>query len=133
MRAFLSAAVVTVGLFSATHVSAAPVPGFEDNYAANYAACVLPDGTVEACEDAINAHVAALLGGSVNEVDANNSFSALRREVFVANEPDPVFQAQIDALFEQLLPESGAVRLGNGGGSGGSGGIDFPAIPGSDS
>jgi len=94
---------------------ASPVPGYESFYTANYAACTLPNGTVAACETAINNHVSALVGGGVDTAEANNSFTALRSEVFSANSADEDFRAQIDALFEQLLPNSGAVTAPTGG------------------
>jgi hypothetical protein len=113
MRKLIGLAVSVVMAAYAGSAVAAPVPGFEGVYAANYAACVLPDGTLEACEAAINAHVAALVGGGVDIDDANAAFTALRAEVFAANEPDPDFQAAIDALFELLLPDSGAGPIGD--------------------
>jgi hypothetical protein len=98
-----------VSLAGVGHAVAAPIPGFEANYAANFAACTLPDGTLAACETAINAHSAALVNGGFDLVTANAAFTALRAEVFAANAADKDFRGLVDALFEQLLPNSGAI------------------------
>ena len=127
MRKLVGLAIATQMVFTVGTATAAPVPGFEAAYAANYAACVLPDGSLEACEGAINAHVAALLGGGIDIDDANAAFTGLRAEVFAANAADPEFRAAIDALFELLLPDSGAgPDAGDAGGGGGGGGFDGP-------
>lgn len=131
-----------VGLVSLGAVSgstAAPVPGFDALYSANFTSCTLPDGTLAACEAAINAHVDALIAGGVDQATSNSSFTALRSEVFTANAADSAFQAAIDALFESLLPDSGAIGApGVGGGaptgtpasiSDGSDGAGTPASP----
>jgi hypothetical protein len=111
MRQLVLAAVAFSGLFSASQVMAAPVDGYEGLYSANYAACTLPDGTVAACEAAIQSHVTALVSGGIDLDTANVSFQALRAEVFEANEPDEDFQLAIDNLFELLLPDSGAIGV----------------------
>jgi len=92
----------------ASSANAAPVPGFEALYGTLISSCSLPDGTIPACEAAINAYASALVG-AVDLDAANLSFSAARLEVFELNAVDEEFQASIDALFELLLPESGAI------------------------
>lgn len=109
MRKFVFAAAALAGLFGATQVMAAAVPGYEGLYSANYAACILPDGTLVACETAIQAHVTALVSGDVELETANASFQELRSEVYAANAADEDFQRAIDDLFELLLPDSGAI------------------------
>ena len=111
MRKFLLT-FVTAGLTSfapVTSLQAAPVPGYETFYDATFAACTLPDGTVEACAASINAYTDALISGGVSLDEANSSFTVLRADVFAANAADEEFAALIDALFEELLPESGAI------------------------
>lgn len=100
------AGVLGLGTVSAT--SAAAVPGFEDLYNAALAACTPPAGNAEACEAAINAYSGALVGAVDIDV-ALASFKELRAEVLEANGGDATLMADIDALFELLLPESGAV------------------------
>ncbi len=97
-----------LGLGTASATSAAPVLGFEGLYSAVAVACSVPTGTLAACEAAINAYAAALVA-NVDISVANKSFQELRGEVFTANAPDQPFQADVDALFELLLPESGAI------------------------
>lgn len=97
-----------VSLGAVANTSAAPVAGFEDLYSALIAACSLPTGTVGDCEVAINAYAGALVS-SVDITVANTSFSEARVEVFGLNAADEEFQADIDALFELLLPDSGAI------------------------
>lgn len=109
MRKFVLIAVAAAGMCSASQANAAAVPGFEALYTANFNACVLPNGTLADCEAAINAHVAALVSGNTDQALATASFQSLRAEVFATNAPDEDFQAAIDALFELLLPESGAI------------------------
>lgn len=106
-----------VSLAGVGYAVAAPVPGFQANYTANFAACTLPNGTLAACETAINAHSAALVAAGIDLATANTAFTALRSEVFVANAADEDFRGLIDALFEQLLPDSGAIGpvAGDGG------------------
>lgn len=89
--------------FAAQPAFAAPVPGFEALYNAVLTACTPPLGTPAACEAAINAYSSALVAAGVDPVVALQSFTALRAEV-AANGGGDV----IEALFEQLLPESGA-------------------------
>ena len=103
--------IATAGVFgisAVTAASAAPVGGYEALYATVIASCSLPNGTLEACEAAINGYSSALVV-SVDISVANQSFSEARLEVFALNAPDPEFQARIDALFELLLPDSGAI------------------------
>jgi hypothetical protein len=103
-----------VGMFGLTAVSstvAAPVPGYEGLYNTVYTSCTLPDGSLAACESAINGYAGALVA-DVEPEAALQSFIALRSEVFAANSADDEFQAQVDALFELLLPDSGAIGLG---------------------
>lgn len=133
MRRLLTT-LCTVGALSFSSVAyAAPVPGFEDQYNSVLAACTVPAGTVEACTAAINGYVAALVAAGVPLDQANASFRELRAEVRAANAANPAFLAAIEALFEQLLPDSGAVVVppvaapdavapndpGTGGGNGG--------------
>ena len=101
-----SAGVLVMAGASASN--AAPVAGYESLYNATFTACSLPAGTVAACEAAINAYSAPLVS-AVDIAVANESFTALRSEVFTANAANAEFQAQIDALFELLLPDSGAL------------------------
>lgn len=114
--------IATAGVLGMAAISlsfAAPVPGFEAQYSAVFASCTIPAGPVpvpaaastaarSACEAAINAYSGAL-ATSVELAVANESFTALRLEVFAANAPDKAFQTMIDALFELLLPDSGAL------------------------
>lgn len=106
MRRFVFSTLLVAGFASASF--AAPITGYEALYQAVFTDCTLPNGTVERCENAINAYATAI----VAEVDlsaANLSFSALRQEVFDANVVDEPFQIEIDELFELLLPDSGAI------------------------
>ena len=105
--------IATAGVLSMTALSAtlaAPVAGYEALYTALITSCSLPntEGKVAECEAAINAYSGALVVG-VDLVVANQSFSEARLEVFALNASDEEFQAQIDALFELLLPDSGAI------------------------
>jgi hypothetical protein len=88
--------------------NAAPAGGYDDLYAAVITSCSLPAGTLEACEAAINGYSSALVVAVTLPV-ANQSFSEARKEVFALNAADEEFQAAIDALFELLLPDSGAI------------------------
>ena len=123
-----------VGLAAVGGSTAAPVPGYEGLYNTVFTSCTLPDGTLEACESAINAYAGALVA-AIDPETALQSFTALRSEVFAANAADTEFQIDIDALFELLLPESGAIGgapagAGEPAGSvveGGTGGV--PASP----
>lgn len=103
------ASIIAVGTlslmsFGTFQASAAPVPGFEALYNAVLVACTPPRGTPAACEAAINAYSAALVAAGIDPAVALRSFTELRAEVAAAGGG-----AVIDALFEQLLPESGAV------------------------
>jgi hypothetical protein len=105
MRKFLIS-FATVGVFGAaalSPVAAAPVPGFEALYSAVVAACSPPAGTPADCEVAINAYSSALVAAGVDPEVAMASFTELRTEVAAAGGP------AIDALFEELLPESGDI------------------------
>jgi len=105
---------------------AAPVVGNPDYvtlYTALIASCTIPNGSVAACTQAITAYSTRLAddAATVSLDIANASFTQARAEVFAANSPEPFaadppvfestkdFQADIDALFEQLLPDSGDV------------------------
>ena len=113
------AAMGMLSLGAASGAVGAPVAGFEAQYAAVLANCTLPDGTVPLCEAAINAYSGALVSASVDLAEANASFTAARQEVFGVNAPNEPFQVEIDALFELLLPDSGAI--GGGGAPAGGG------------
>ena len=102
------AAASTLGLGATSGTVAAPVPGFEGLYSTLIASCSLPDGTEAACEAAITAYADALVA-TVDLDTANQSFAEARQEVFALNESDEEFQVAIDALFELLLPDSGAI------------------------
>lgn len=120
MRKALPQLIMTVGLTlgAAGSIYAAPVAGSADYvtlYNTVFSDCTLPDGTVAACEAAINAYAGRLVGDGVEIADANASFMALRSEVFAANAADDEFQALIDALFEELLPDSGSIGAPAGG------------------
>jgi hypothetical protein len=131
----LIATIATAGAFSLAAISmtaAAPVEGFEDLYAAAFAACTPgvdggpPDPVT--CEGAINAYSAALVNAGVAPAVALASFTELRAEVIDAGGGEA-----IENLFEELLPESGAivnVPLGPGGGGETTGGGGTPASPG---
>lgn len=109
----LVASIVTAGVLSVASLSganAAPVPGYEALYNAVFVNCTLPDGTLQTCEAAINEYAGALVA-AVELPVANQSFTELRLEVFDANAADEEFQADIDALFELLLPDSGALGI----------------------
>lgn len=115
MRKLIMAAatVSMLGLGATSGTVAAPVPGFEGLYSTLIASCSLPDGTEVACEAAITAYADALVAAVDIEV-ANQSFSEARQEVFALNTSDETFQAAIDALFELLLPDSGAIGAAPG-------------------
>lgn len=117
-----------LGLAAPLGAVAAPVPGFEAQYAALIAGCTLPDGTLPLCESAINNYAGDLVG-IVDLAVANQSFTEARGEVFAANEPDEPFQEAIDALFELLLPDSGAIIGDDTGGPGPEGTTGSPASP----
>lgn len=121
MRSFLPtmAATAVLSFFVAGNAMAAAVPGYETQYNTLVINCTIPIGTLEECGAAINAYSGALIAGGISITVANLSFSAVRQEVFTANAPDGAFQSQIDALFEQLLPDSGAI-----GGAGAPGNAD---------
>ncbi|MGV8832909.1 MAG: hypothetical protein ACOH2N_13110 [Devosia sp.] len=110
MRKFIMtmATAGVLGMAAISAPNAAPVAGYEALYSAVSSACTIPAGTLAACETAINAYSGAL-ASAVDLAVANASFTALRAEVFAINAPNPEFQAQIDALFELLLPDSGAL------------------------
>jgi len=101
--------IVTVGAFSLSSLGtlqavAAPVPGFEGLYDAVLSACTPPAGTPAACEAAVNAYSGALVAAGIEPEVAVASFTELRAEVEAAGGGEV-----IDSLFEDLLPESGAV------------------------
>ena len=126
MRSFLSASLLALALIPlAPAAYAAPVSGYEALYQDVERHCSLPIGTLLDCENAINAYSNALIGAGVSLDAANASFQAVRAVVWTNNEPDPEFQADIDALFELLLPDSGALAdapaAGGGIGAGGLG------------
>jgi len=115
-----------LGLAGVSASTAAPVSGFEALYNAVYDNCVLPPNgvstddavlqeeirvAVQVCEAAINAYSGALVAADIPLDIANDSFTALRLEVFDTNEPSTPFQEAIDALFELLLPGSGAIGV----------------------
>lgn len=109
MRKFITSMGMAGALTLATlsMSQAAPVPGFEALYQAAFAACTPANGvppSVEACEAAINAYSAALIAAGIDPAVALASFTALRAEVAAAGGG-----AAIAALFEQLLPGSGAI------------------------
>lgn len=100
--------LVSIGAISALSFAAQPalaaaVPGFEGLYDAVLSACTPPLGTPAACEAAINAYSAALVEAGIDPEVALQSFTELRAEVRAAGGGDV-----IEALFEELLPESGA-------------------------
>lgn len=102
---FATAGVLSMTALSAT--LAAPVPGFEALYQAAFAACTPAGGvaaSAAACEAAINAYSGALVAAGVDPAVALGSFTELRSEVAAAGGGDA-----IEALFEELLPDSGAV------------------------
>jgi hypothetical protein len=111
MRKLLTtlAAIGVLGLGAVSGAVAAPIAGFDAQYAAVSANCTLPNGTVPLCEAAINAYSGALVAANISIDEANASFTALRAEVFAVNAPNEPFQIEIDALFELLLPNSGAI------------------------
>ncbi|KKB09799.1 hypothetical protein VE26_08070 [Devosia chinhatensis] len=106
--------VLAIGLAlgSAGGVAAAPVAGNADYvtlYDAAFSGCTVPAGSVAACEAALTAYSSRLVADNIEIEVANASFSALRIDVRAANAGNPEFQALIEALFEQLLPDSGAI------------------------
>lgn len=101
--------IATAGVLSISALSganAAPVPGFEGLYNAVLASCAPSGGAADAdaCAAAINALSAAMIAGGVAPATALQSFTELRAEVRAAGGGDA-----IEALFEELLPESGAL------------------------
>ncbi|WP_375450523.1 hypothetical protein [uncultured Devosia sp.] len=114
MRSFLPVAVMALGLSSLGGAAqAAAVSGFESSYEALQTNCSLPVGLVNECESGIEAYSSALVGGGIALDEANISFSAVRLAVFELNAADSDFQLQIDALFDRLLPNSGALAGGD--------------------
>ncbi|WP_338719481.1 hypothetical protein [Devosia sp. XK-2] len=103
--AFLATAgVISAMSFGPIQAMAAAVPGFEDLYNAVFVSCTPPAGTPVACEAAINAYSAALVAAGIDPAVALQSFTELRAEIAAAGGG-----AAIDALFEELLPDSGAI------------------------
>lgn len=105
MRRLMATIALSIFLGAAT-VSAAwatAVPGFETQYDAVKVACA-PTGTAEACIAAINTLSAAMIAGGVPADAALRSFTELRAEVVAAGGT-----AEIEAIFEELLPDSGSV------------------------
>lgn len=102
--------IATAGVLSMAALSgtfAAPVSGFEALYEAALAACSPAGGaapSAAACEAAINAYSGALVTAGVDPAVALGSFTELRAEVAAAGGGDVIEQ-----LFEQLLPDSGAL------------------------
>jgi hypothetical protein len=102
--------IATAGVISLASLSpsiAAPVPGFEALYGAAFAACTPSNGvppSPAACEAAILAYSEALIAAGIAPAVALASFTELRTEVVAAGGG-----AAIDALFEELLPESGDI------------------------
>lgn len=102
---FATAGVLSIAALTISN--AAPVAGFEALYDAAFAACTPAGGVAPdpaACEAAINAYSQALIAAGVDPAVALQSFTELRSEVAAAGGGDA-----IEALFEELLPESGAV------------------------
>lgn len=100
----MTAGVLGVATMSA---NAAAVPGFEVLYNAAFAACTPSRGippVPAACEAALNAYSAALIKAGIDPAVALASFTELRAEVAAAGGG-----AAIEALFEELLPDSGSV------------------------
>ena len=100
----VTAGTITALSFGAVPVVAAPVAGFEALYDAVVSQCTPPLGTPAACEAAINAYSSALVTAGVDPVVALQSFTEARAEVAALGGGDA-----IEGLFEELLPESGAV------------------------
>ena len=109
------------GLSAVSSSQAAPVAGYDGLYDAVISSCSLPAGTVDTCSAAITAYAGALINDGVAIEVANQSFSEARLEVFALNAADEEFQAVIDALFEELLPDSGAIGGGAAAGAGDTG------------
>lgn len=103
MFSFAMIGAISALSFAAQPAMAAAVPGFEDLYDAVLTNCTPPAGTPALCEAAINAYSAALVEAGVDPVVALQSFTELRAEVRANGGGDV-----IEALFEQLLPDSGA-------------------------
>jgi hypothetical protein len=104
--------IATAGVLSMAAMSvstAAPVPGYETLYNATLAACTPPAGNAAACEAAINAYTAALIQAGVNPAIANASFVAMRAEIKSRNVGNAALLAQVEGLFELLLPDSGSI------------------------
>lgn len=95
-----------MGLGASTGSMAAPVAGFDAQYNAVVAACTA-GGTPARCEAAINLYSAALIAAGVAPDVALVSFTELRSEIGAANGGNATLLAQVDGLFEELLPESG--------------------------
>ena len=102
-----TASMLGLGFLSPAY--AEPVGGYDALYNTMITACSLPDGAVLDCNDAITAYATALVNDNIDEDTSNKSFMEARAFVFEVNAPDPEFQADIDALFELLLPNSGAI------------------------
>jgi hypothetical protein len=93
-----------LGLSAVSAATAAPVPGFEAQYNAVLGACAGAAANPEACEAAILAYSGALVAAGVAPAVALQSFTELRTEVAEAGG-----SLEVASLFEELLPESGAV------------------------
>lgn len=147
MRNIAFALIVSGALLSAPAAYAKPVAGFEAGYTSTTVACTLPAGSEADCRAALTALIASYVvidpntnAPVVAQDTAATSFAEMRQEVFAVNAPNPTFQAAIDAIFEELLPDSGAIggpavgglpgNLGTGGdGNGGGTSTGTPTGP----
>lgn len=98
--------IATAAVFSLSAINlsmAAPAaPEFAPAYDATFAICLA--GDVEGCRTNLQALIQAYIDGGVSETAALTSFTAMRADLVAAGAPQPIID-----LFEELLPDSGAV------------------------
>jgi hypothetical protein len=119
MRKLLSMAVTVAGLSLGVMANAvaAPVQGFgaerdalyQELYNAVISACSGPAASSNGCRLAITAYSDQLIADGVPLEVATASFAALRSEVAALNGGNVALMAQIEGVFEELLPEVGSI------------------------
>lgn len=119
MRKFMSTMLMATGLAIGTVAGAhaAPVSGygaeqdavFATLYSGVVAACSGEGASATGCRQAIGAYSGQLVAGGVPFEVANGSFAQLREDIAEANSGDTAMLATVDAVFEELLPESGDI------------------------
>jgi hypothetical protein len=93
-----------LGLSALSSANAAPVPGFEDLYAAALAACTPPGGTAAACAAALTAYTGALVAAGIAPAAARASLVGLGEEISAGGG-----DAIVGSLLSDLLAETASV------------------------